>query len=123
MKKIYVYLLLTFMLVGIFALTGCNDAGETYNSPVVGTWGWDQGDIWRYQFNPDGTGDRGVVGQDDFREFTWSTRGDILRINLIGELRDNVTRDELWDFVIVDDVLTITSRQLTHIRWSYNRQY
>jgi len=117
MKKICICLLL--LLIGAFVLTGCNDAGQTYDSPVVGTWGWTGGAIWRYQFNPDGTGNRGVEGQSDFREFTWSTSGDILRINLIGELRDNSPREERWDFTINDDMLTIISRQVDGVIWSY----
>jgi len=122
MKKICMLLLIAAMLaVGAFVLTGCG-SWETENSPIVGTWGWDQLGDWRYVFNPDGTGHRGEGFGADFFEFTWDANDSRLRINLIGDLPANAIRNEQWNFVIDGNRLTIDSRQDRSIVWSYIRQ-
>ena len=122
MKKICMFLLIAAMLVvGAFVLAGCG-SGETENSPVVGTWGWDQFTDWQYVFNPDGTGHRGQGFGADFWEFTWETRGSQLRINLIGNVPSGHIRNERWDFTVDGNVLTIESRQERGLTYSYIRQ-
>lgn len=86
-------------------------------SPLVGRWAWDQGSTYVYTFNADGTGERGVPGIIEY--FTWRTEDNRLYIDLTGELSAFVLRNERWTFVIKDSVLTITSRQVDDMVFSY----
>ena len=85
------------------------DAGH----PLVGTWVWDEYDGFVYNFYPDGTGTRGFEGATE--SFVWEVLDDHLVIRLL-------IMDESWTFVIEDDVLTLDSRQVPGVTWSYVRQ-
>ena len=80
--------------------------------PLVGTWAWDTDGSYVYNFLPDGTGTRGFPGA--IESFVWETLDDHLVIRL-------PIMDESWTFVIEDDVLTIDSRQVPGLVWSYIR--
>jgi len=83
---------------------------------LAGVWAWDGYERWQYMFFADGTGTRGIPG--DTQHFTWSTQGDILEMDIEG----SAFGLELWTFVIRGDVLTITSRQVAGMTYSYIRQ-
>jgi len=74
---------------------------------LLGTWAWDWDDSYTYVFLPDGTGTRGVPGE--IEEFLWFAYDDHLVINNI----------ESWTFTIDDSVLTIASRQVPGLVFSY----
>lgn len=76
---------------------------------LIGTWEWDANDDYTYAFNADGTGTRGLSA--DPESFEWSTDGDHLMIGF-----------ESWTFTIEGDVLTIDSRQVDGMTFSYIRQ-
>lgn len=77
---------------------------------LLGTWDWDWDDSYSYVFLPDGTGTRGFPNA--LEDITWFTDGDHLVISNL----------ESWTFNIVDDVLTITSRQVPGLAYSYIRR-
>ena len=89
-------------------------------SPLVGTWTWDVYSGYRYVFNSDGTGNRGIFGEY-LMEFTWSAEGNQLNIDIVGYLPANTIRNERWYFVIVGNVLTIESAQIEDMVFNYNR--
>ena len=76
---------------------------------LVGFWFWDEMPAWTYEFHADGTGSRGI---NDDEVFTWHTIGDNLII-------DAPLMVESWTFTIVDDVLTLESRQVQGLIYSY----
>jgi len=94
---------------------------EAHVNPLVGTWAWDEMAEWRYVFNADGTGSRGIAGIE-VQYFIWSTDGTRLNIDLIGELSPLFIRDERWTFSISGDVLTIESLQVDGMVYSYIKQ-
>ena len=81
---------------------------------LIGTWAWDEGPTFTYVFSKDGTLTRGIPGQ--IEELEWRTEG-----------ADHILMGsgifmESWTFSIVDDVLTITSRQVPGMEFRYIRQ-
>ena len=95
-------------------------AESVYTSPLIGTWAWDGDDSFVYIFNADGTGRRGFPFT--MTDFTWSTNGSQLNINLAGSTFLFGVRNEHWAFSIVDDVLTIDSLQAYDLVFSYIKQ-
>lgn len=91
-------------------------------SPIVGTWVWDYDADYIYTFNSDGTGQRGFIADGDVEVFTWEVVGTQLNINLIGEIMTGMIRYQVWNFTIVDNVLTLESAQLEDIVFSYIRK-
>ena len=79
---------------------------------LLGTWVWDGLDTWRYTFYADGTGIRGDPAY--LLEFSWRAHGDHLVI-------DTDIMQESWTFVIDGDGLTLTSRQVADMEFSYIR--
>ena len=82
---------------------------------LVGTWAWDEDSSYTYVFNADGTGTRGFASLNE--DFQWGTmEGDhlIIDMGLIGL--------ESWTFTIQEGVLTIESRQVPGMVFSYTRQ-
>ena len=80
---------------------------------LVGTWAWDISASYEYVFNADGTGTRGVAPL--LESIRWRTgRGG----HLIIETQQFV---ESWTYVINGDVLTLTSRQVDGMEFSYFR--
>ncbi|MCL2521527.1 MAG: DUF5640 domain-containing protein [Erysipelotrichales bacterium] len=114
MKKLFGIIILIF---GIFLLTGCN-AGEI-NQDFVGTWEWLHGPEWRYVFNADGTGNRGVPG--DTETFSWSTNNDRININR-NQAASGEIRNERWSFIISGNSLTLNSLQEAGLSFSYIRR-
>jgi len=95
------------------------DEGDTAEATniyegLVGIWAWDEADTFEYEFHADGTGIRGVALLDLIDEFTWSVDGDELIM-----VTDAMT--ERWTWVIEDEILTITSRQVPGMEYSYIR--
>jgi len=86
-------------------------ATQNQNQSLVGTWNW-IGSPW-YVFNADGTG----VQSPNFMEqnFRWSTNNGVLTITGMGMAQE-------WDYVIEGNQLTITSRQLAGLSYTYTRQ-
>jgi len=92
--------------------------GEVYD-PIVGTWVWNYFVEYRYIFNADGTGERGVPGIVTER-FMWGVSDGTLFIDIIGDLQEGVLfRNQRWTFTIFDDVLTLDSQQIFGARFSY----
>ena len=84
-------------------------AGDEHYAGLVGTWDWDESALFTYVFNADGTGTRGIPG--NIESFEWRTIGDNLMIDF-----------ESWTFTIEDGVLTIDSRQIAGMTFSYIRR-
>jgi len=82
---------------------------------LVGTWAWDGEMEWTYVLNANGTGTRGMP--DDYEEILWRTAYGILWIDR--GIDDNFIRFEHWDYTIVDGLLTLTSRQISGLSYSY----
>ena len=82
---------------------------------LVGTWAWDANAEYEYVLNADGTGTRGVASAGLIDELLWVTVDDGIWMNIT----DGMT--ERWTFVVENDVLTITSRQVPGMEWSYIR--
>lgn len=100
MKKIFAICCL--FVVGMFMLTGC-DSQDLEGHDLVGIWVWEGDFSWRWIFNDDGTGQRGIVGQRE--NFTWSARGDNgFRVNVQGYRAEN------WTFSFDGYLLTIDRR-------------
>ena len=83
--------------------------------PLVGTWVWTTTDTYLYIFNADGSGSRG--GAPVIQQFTWQVNDTAGHLDLtIGN------NTELWYKSIENDVLTINSRQISAMRYSYVRR-
>ena len=85
-----------------------------HDSALFGTWDWDLNDGYTYVFNADGTGSRGFPGEID--TFEWSTEGDDHLIIGSGLMAES------WTFTVVGDMLTIDSRQVPGLIFSYIRR-
>ena len=97
--------------IGITTLPGDIATGGPISEVLLGTWAWDGDPNWTYVFAADGTATRGVPGQ--IETFTWWVEGD-----------DHVLMDvgvmiESWTFIIEGDILTLDSRQVPGMTWSY----
>ena len=91
------------------------EAAPIEHSPdLVGTWDWDEDASYVYTFYADGRGTRGF-GRDVDR-FEWRTEGNDHLIMTLGPLEI-----ESWTFTISDDVLTLSSRQVPGMEFSYIR--
>jgi hypothetical protein len=84
------------------------------NADLFGTWEWTYDDYLRYVFHSDGTGTHNFMGYT--ASFHWFTARENLIIDT-GPREPN----EHWHFSIMGDVLTIDSRQITGLTWSYIR--
>ena len=80
---------------------------------IVGIWEWDSNETYIYIFNADGNGSRGFP--NSVQRFTWEIENDGLNMN-IGRT------DEQWSWEISDNILTITSRQVRNMQYSYKRR-
>ena len=83
---------------------------------LVGTWNWTNG-TYEYIFSEDGTGSRGsgFFGQS----FNWFTPDyNYLRL----EFRGLFNSAEQWTYSIENDLLTIESRQIPGMTYSYRRR-
>ena len=108
MRKLISILAVVALLVGAMALVGCG-GGRGGDESLVGTWNWDVDSGYQYNFNADGTGTRGFANARE--TFNWSTSNDVLSIGI-----------ERWNYTIENDVLTIDSRQVPGLTFSYIRQ-
>jgi len=81
---------------------------------LVGIWVWDVFDGYEYMFHSNGSGMRGFPGRRE--TFAWSTTED-------GGLTLDLGRGrtELWSYEVIEDALTITSRQVADVEFSYSR--
>jgi len=81
---------------------------------LFGEWYWDENELYEYIFYADGTGWRGLP--DWIEEFIWTIPND-------GHLRlfmsDGIRED--WNYSVYEDVLTLESRQMANVRFSYLR--
>ena len=120
MKRLFMLIGVLALLVGGLALTACGGNSGEQDARLVGTWEWEFLDEWRYVFNGDGTGDRGMPGIET-ETFSWSTDGDTLTIR-----RDSVPsgeiRNERWTYTISGTRLTIHSQDDASILYNYNRR-
>jgi hypothetical protein len=85
---------------------------EVYDE-LVGVWNWAEDISWFYEFYPSGRGSRPAfpAGRE---EFDWAITADE---GLIMFVDDGLT--EVWSFVVQEDVLTITSRQVAGLEYIY----
>ena len=89
-------------------------SGQNVPTALPGTWNWDMDDSYTYVFNADGTGTRGFTG--NIEPFEWVTEvGSHLIITVRGGAHES------WTYAIVGDVLTIDSRQVPGMTFSYYR--
>jgi len=103
-----------FVLAIIMILSGCTSAVDLSDHALVGTWNWDDNQLWQYHFNADGTGARGF--SDSMESFTWSTQGNgQIRINSFIILREN------WSYSMDGDALTLSSNQVAGVTYIYIR--
>jgi len=80
---------------------------------LVGTqWAWDGYAAWQYFFHADGTGVRGVASSTI--SFDWWAYGNHLLIETGYML-------ESWTFAIDGDIMTLASRQVAGLEYSYIR--
>ncbi|MCL2350245.1 MAG: hypothetical protein FWC67_02075 [Defluviitaleaceae bacterium] len=126
MKKFVLPVLL--LVMGLVLLTACGGGSRRQDvesdNPLIGTWSWNWDDSWRYVFNADGYGTRGVSGTPGFERFEWWTEGnDLLRLNMTsGHIFDNrnYRNDYRFTFTINGDELTLDNRDLDE-RFTYIR--
>ena len=84
---------------------------------LIGVWAWDMDDSYNYVFHDNGTGTRGFITSGfigNMETFEWNTDGDHLVIG-------SGIVAESWTFTITNDVLTIESRQVDDLTFSYIR--
>jgi len=121
MKKNLAIVLLIVLAIGV--LSGCFGFGgdhvdlgpvSPYDYPLVGMWTWDAGDNYLYIFRADGRGSRGTA-PSLVQRFEWEVYGD----NNLSMEFSHMT--ELWTYSIDRDVLTIASRQVRGMTYSYIR--
>ena len=90
---------------------------------LFGTWGWDFNTHWRYVFNADGTGNRGIDAA--LEEFTWSLEGDQLSITITSEggstLKGGGIIEESWTIIFGYHFIGLVSNQFPELGWSYIR--
>jgi len=91
-----------------------------FDAELLGTWQWEFLDDWVYIFNEDGTGRRGIFGEY-IEAFTWSTDSDRLNITR-DEAEFNELFNERWLYTIINNVLTMESRQEAELVMQYTRQ-
>jgi len=105
------------LLLLAFAFTACTNGGA--QSPeLVGTWVWESSS-WKYLFNEDGTGTRGVP--DERETFRWSNpEAGRLTIRLESP-QAGQRRTEEWDYTVTDTTLAMENRRNRGIRSSYKR--
>ena len=92
---------------------------EGYAHVLVGTWHWDEDATFTYAFHANGEGFREVGA--DIETFAWITTADRGLFLTLDAPPGGFTSFEEWNYVIVEDVLTITNRQNAGIAFSYNR--
>jgi len=92
-------------------------------SALAGTWAWVDGEDYLYVFNADGTGTRGLIEANEYVEtFTWSTpEAGYLVIDLAAPPPGSVN-PERWSYTISGQTLTIDSRQVEDMTFSYIRR-
>lgn len=93
---------------------------DTMYIPLIGTWVWEGYEGYRYIFNSDGTGNRGIPGVD-IAEFIWEVHGYELHINLLGYVPAGIIRYERWAFYYDDYVLILDSLQAFDFWFMYFR--
>jgi len=118
LKKLVAAGLTVVMLCSLVVLVGCGSQ-DLSDHELVGEWAWDEAADFLYIFNEDGTGERGFSG---LREtFTWSIPGDG-RVRIRRDVAERgYIRNEQWDYTLVGDVFTISSRQVADMTFSYIR--
>ena len=95
----------------------CPTEGDFTNHELIGVWEWDLLASYTYIFCVDGTGFRGD-GATTSDTFTWS----VPEAGFLKMYVNDLPFSEDWDFTIEDDVLTIESRQLSTLTFSYTRR-
>lgn len=85
-------------------------SADALDPNLLGYWDWDMDSGYTYNFAADGTGTRGFPGA--IERFVWQTEGDFLII-------DTLIFEEHWSFTIANGVLTIDSRQVPGMTFSY----
>ena len=84
------------------------------NSPAfVGSWEWEHDDTYIISFNEDGSGTRGF--SPEMEAFEWFNTEDCLYIDA------GTIKEELWGFTASDNALTIDSRQVDDMTYSFTR--
>ena len=86
---------------------------------LTATWEWDEDDTWIYQFNADGTGQRGFPNQR--QSFEWYLAADHTLILALPSVA-NPANVELWTATLVGNSLTLDSQQVPGMSYSYIRQ-
>ena len=87
---------------------------------LVGTWAWDTDETFIYIFHADGQGTRGFQPQKE--SFSWWAAADGgLAIILEDPLPFQIAQEE-WDYTIAEGILTISSRQIPDLVFSYIAQ-
>jgi len=81
---------------------------------LVGTWVWDWSPSYVYVFYADGRGTRGFEWMDT-EVFEWHTQGNNHLFITLG------FTGERWEFEITNDMLTLNSRQVPGMTYSYFR--
>jgi len=77
---------------------------------LFGTWAWQDGIQWVYEFNEDGTGTVGWTGEAI--EFRWGVVNDVIRIELIGGIPADNFRHQRWAFWLYEDTLRLACRNV-----------
>ncbi|MCL2409590.1 MAG: hypothetical protein FWC96_08285 [Oscillospiraceae bacterium] len=89
---------------------GAPPSGHT----LTGTWSWTGDDSYQYILNADGSGTRGVPGA--IESFTWLLdEGNHLLLDLGWGVIES------WTFGVTGDTLTLSSRQVSGMVYSYTR--
>ena len=100
------------------------DEGTTVQQPdtgdihiLVGTWVWDHGTAFAYEFAADGTGSRG--GGGTVETFEWATTADGGLTLTLDNPPAGFIPVEQWSYVIDGRLLTLTSRQVAGMEYIY----
>jgi len=87
---------------------------------LIGTWVWDADASYTYTFFDDGWLSRGFAGARK-EHYRWQIEGDDHLLIIVDDVLA-ITMTESWTFYIIDDVLTIESRHIPGLRFSYIKQ-
>ena len=85
---------------------------QAISEALLGTWAWLDDVTYLYVFNEDGTGTRGIGAAVE--HFTWTANDAAGHIDMVLS-----AMTEEWSFIIVNSMLTLTSRQVGGVSYSY----
>ena len=100
---------------------------DAHMHPIVGNWAWDGHIDWWYEIFPDGTGLRGLYGEEQFflwfiaNDYRFSADGYNVIIFIVDEGSVSNYSIELWSYDILRNILVLDSLQVNGLIFMYHR--